>query len=74
MIRLSTKRLLATATVGVALALAAIATPTPSSAQPYGYWRGYGGPYAEQYRWRAFRGSTCDFRTFSRDRQVNGTC
>ena len=74
MINLSINRLLATVAVGGALALATLVASAPSSAQPYGYWRGYGGAYQAHYHWRSFRGSTCDFRTYSRDRQMNGTC
>ena len=54
-----------------ALALAATAAPTSSYARYYG-------PYHHHdyrhYGWRAFHGSTCDFRNFSRDRQLTGTC
>ncbi len=71
MLRLSINRLLAAMAVGGALALAAL---TPGHAQPYGYWGGHGGAYQAHYHWRSFHGSTCDFRNYSRDRQLHGTC
>ena len=74
MIMFSINKILSIVAVAGGLLVAALATSTPSSAQPYGYWRGYGGAYQAHYRWRAFRGSTCDFKTYSRDRQMNGTC
>jgi len=55
-----------------ALALAAIAAPTGAYAR-YGY-GAHHHHYSRHYGWGAFHGSTCDFRNFSRDRQLNGTC
>jgi hypothetical protein len=55
-----------------ALALTAIAAPTSSYARA-GYVTHHH-HYARHYGWGAFHGSACDFRNFSRDRQLNGTC
>lgn len=55
-----------------ALALAAVAAPTSSYAR-YGY-GAYHHHHYRHYGWRAFHGSACDFRNFSRDRQLTGTC
>ncbi|HLH89850.1 MAG TPA: hypothetical protein VKX28_15465 [Xanthobacteraceae bacterium] len=74
MTRVSIKGSLSTVAAAGALALAAFATSTPTAAQPHGYWHGYGGAYQAHYHWRSFRGSTCDFKTYSRDRQMNGLC
>lgn len=52
-----------------AIALTSIFASTPSDARFYHrHHRGYYGYYG------AFHGSACDFRNYSRDRQLQGTC
>jgi Spy/CpxP family protein refolding chaperone len=64
------RRLLTMIAATSVLALASVAAPNAShAAARHGYYH-----HHHHYGWRVFHGSSCDFRNFSHDRQLPGTC